>query len=71
MEVDVFMAVDTSVYLENMMAGYRLLIERNLEHLAYPVVGHIVRSGTAEICGLMAEPSYGRMAEYKDKSAVG
>ncbi|KAJ7756340.1 hypothetical protein B0H16DRAFT_1315140, partial [Mycena metata] len=69
-EVDVFMVVDTSVYLENMMAGYRLLIERNLEHLAYPVVGHVVRRGTAEICGLMTEPSYGRMAEYKDKSAV-
>ncbi|KAJ7728862.1 hypothetical protein B0H16DRAFT_1428388 [Mycena metata] len=70
MEVDVFMAVDTSVYLKNMMSGYRLLIERNLEHLAYPVVGHVVRSGTAEICGLMTEPSYGRMAGYKDKSAV-
>ncbi|KAJ7161053.1 hypothetical protein C8R46DRAFT_1106367 [Mycena filopes] len=71
MQVDIFMAMDTSLYLERMMAGYRLLRERNLEHFAYPAVGHVVRNGTTRICGLMTEPAYGRMIEKKDRAAVG
>ncbi|KAJ7938467.1 hypothetical protein B0H13DRAFT_1943177 [Mycena leptocephala] len=72
MEVDVFMAWDESNahYLQKMMAAYRLLMERDLEHLAYRALGHVVRNGTAEICGLMTEASHGRIVEHSDKSAV-
>ncbi|KAF7369809.1 hypothetical protein MVEN_00313500 [Mycena venus] len=72
MEVDVFMAWDVSYtnYLQQVMAAYRLLMERNVEHLAYRAIGHVVRNGTSEICGLITEPAYGRIFEYSDKSAV-
>jgi len=71
-EVDVFMAWDESYtnHLQQLMAAYRLLMERNLEHLAFRAVGHVVRHGTAEICGLITEPGYGRIFEYSDKSLV-
>ncbi|KAJ7146184.1 hypothetical protein C8R44DRAFT_9100 [Mycena epipterygia] len=71
-EVDLFMAWDHIYvgFLAKTMAAYKLLIKRNLEHLAYPAVGHVVRNGTADICGIMTEPAYGRMVEFKDKSAV-
>ncbi|KAJ6554477.1 hypothetical protein B0H19DRAFT_148452 [Mycena capillaripes] len=72
MEVDLFMAWDdsTTQYVQNMMAAYRLLMERDLEHLAYPAVGHVVRNGTVEVCGLMTEPAYGRSVQHSDKSRV-
>ncbi|KAJ7827886.1 hypothetical protein B0H14DRAFT_2813128 [Mycena olivaceomarginata] len=71
-KVDVFMAWDeiSANFLQNTMAAYRLLIQHNLEHFAYRAVGHVVRNGTTEICGLLTEPAYGRMFEYSDKSAV-
>ncbi|KAJ7603215.1 hypothetical protein DFH06DRAFT_1114739 [Mycena polygramma] len=72
MDVDLFVAWDESTmhYLQKMMAAYRLLMERNLEHLAYPAIGHVVRHGTAEICALMTEPAFGRIVEHSDKSKV-
>ncbi|KAJ7452040.1 hypothetical protein B0H11DRAFT_1643282, partial [Mycena galericulata] len=72
MEVDLFMAWDWSNmnFLQKIMAAYRLLIERNLEHLAFPALGHVVRNGTNRICGIMTAAAYGRMAEYADKTAV-
>ncbi|KAF7373626.1 hypothetical protein MSAN_00573000 [Mycena sanguinolenta] len=71
-EVDLFMAWDASYtnHLQKRMAAHRLLMERNLEHLTFRAVGHVVRDGTAEICGLMTEASYGRIFEYCDRSAV-
>ncbi|KAJ7092482.1 hypothetical protein B0H15DRAFT_834085 [Mycena belliarum] len=71
-EVDLFMGWDASNrhFLQRIMAGYRLLMERNLEHLTYRALGHVVRNGTSEICGIMTEPGYGRMVERSDKSAV-
>ncbi|KAJ6625946.1 hypothetical protein B0H10DRAFT_1782088, partial [Mycena sp. CBHHK59/15] len=71
-EVDIFMAWDTSYapYLDKTMAAYKLLSGRGLDHLAYPAVGHVVRNGTADICGIMTQPAYGRMVEYTDKSLV-
>lgn len=73
MEVDLFMAWDFSNanFLRKIMAAYRLLMERNLEHLAFPAVGHVVRSGTNDICGLMTAAGHGRMVEHSDKTAVG
>ncbi|KAF8192800.1 hypothetical protein K438DRAFT_1935043 [Mycena galopus ATCC 62051] len=71
-EVDVFMAWDTSYvgHLQKRMAAHRLLMERDLEHLTYRAVAHVVRNGTSEICGLITEASYGRIFEYRDKSVV-
>ncbi|KAJ7699316.1 hypothetical protein B0H17DRAFT_1049417 [Mycena rosella] len=71
-EVDLFVGWEASnvKFLQRMMAAYKLLIERNLEHLAYRALGHVVRDGTADICGIMTEAAHGRMVEHKDKSAV-
>ncbi|KAJ7730258.1 hypothetical protein DFH07DRAFT_849203 [Mycena maculata] len=71
-DVDLFMAWDSTYVglLEKSMAAHRLLVEYNLEHLVYPAVGHVVRRGTNNICGLMTAAAHGRMVEYTDKSAV-
>ncbi|KAJ7456982.1 hypothetical protein FB451DRAFT_1275503 [Mycena latifolia] len=71
-EVDLFMGWDASNvhFLQKMMAAYRLLIECDLEHFAYRALGHVVRNGTSDICGIMTEPGYGRMVQSTDKAAV-
>ncbi|KAJ6578794.1 hypothetical protein DFH09DRAFT_1148330 [Mycena vulgaris] len=71
-EVDLFIGWDAVFmdFVRKRMAAYKLLIERDLEHLAYRALGHVMRAGTNEICGIMTEASYGRMVEHTDKSAV-
>ncbi|KAJ7153449.1 hypothetical protein C8R43DRAFT_1001982 [Mycena crocata] len=71
-EVDLFIAWDASwvEYLDKLMRGHRLLLERNLEHLTYPALGHVLRKGTSEIYGLITAPARGRIFEHTDRSVV-
>ncbi|KAJ7271071.1 hypothetical protein C8J57DRAFT_1508032 [Mycena rebaudengoi] len=71
-DVDVFIAWDNAFakQLEKTMIGYKLLIARGLENFTYPLIGHVVRSGSREICGMITEPALGRTVQNMDKSLV-
>jgi hypothetical protein len=66
-EVDLLVAwgEEYALSIENNTRGHRLLLGLDL---TFEVLGHILRDG--RVVGLMTEPAYGRLMDFRDRSLV-